>query len=92
MEIELQKLKVVEVEVIAQVKCSQCDGSGIIQHPAWARYWRQYGKEGNMLPDSEYWLWWSSEGYKSPPPEEVECPICGGKGTKQVHILLSKED
>jgi DnaJ-class molecular chaperone len=91
MEIGLGKLKAIEVNAL--IECPDCKGTGIIQHPAWARYWQQFGTKGNMLPESEYRLWWSSQGYDSPPPnEEVECPLCNGEGTKEVHILLSTED
>jgi DnaJ-class molecular chaperone len=83
MEIGLGKLKAIEVNAL--IECPDCKGTGIIQHPAWQRYWDHWREEGKQM-------WWEDEGFDEPPPEEVECPMCDGEGIKEVHILISTED
>lgn len=49
--------------------CGECGGSGKVQHPDWAAWWRDHVEV--PPPDSPL--------YQS--KEEVDCPECGGTGT-----------
>ena len=64
-------------QVLVREICTECRGSGYIVHPAWQKYW-----EGHfaLLDERSLREWFSQEGYSEVPPEEVECPECGGRG------------
>lgn len=52
-----------------ETACSNCHGSGYVQHPQWKTWWDTYLQAGNNtrpFPNVK---------------EEVLCPECGGKGT-----------
>lgn len=65
-------------------KCPECGGHGVVTHPAWQNFWREWTHEtwrehvrSQDLPEA--WLLQEYFG-GDPPPEEIECPECNGEG------------
>lgn len=93
------------VTCVEEIKCETCEGTGMVQHPAWARYWEENGDKveaGTMSAedDLEWFRANYSEGlfnyrsYGDLPSEEVACPDCGGehKRTYQVDLHTALRD
>lgn len=65
--------------IVAERVCEDCAGAGVVEHPAWRRYfamgldkWRSEGANENA--------WWRDQGYDAPPPQEATCADCDGTG------------
>lgn len=74
--------------VEAEQPCPDCQGTGVVQHPAWAAYWQEH--HGQSLPTAEADArWFREQGYDYPPDEEVPCSECGGTGIVRERVTLS---
>ncbi len=74
--------------VEAEQPCPDCQGTGVVQHPAWAAYWQEHPLE--VYPTSrEDEQWFREQGYDYPPDEEVPCSECGGTGIVRERVTLS---
>lgn len=69
--------------VTAVTDCEECNGTGIVEHPAWVKLSRVYTHTEFMrLTDSDIVRWFHDEGYDDLPPEEMACVEC--EGAKQI--------
>jgi len=58
--------------------CPVCHGQKVIQHPAWAEYWKTHDISQTM---EQINAWFGvNYGYASAPDEEIECGECDGTG------------
>jgi len=66
------------VTLLPRQTCPRCKGSGVIQHPAWERFWQRYDKP----TDADVSRHFQNEGYAPHeiPPEEIACERCDGTG------------
>ena len=66
--------------------CSICHGCKVIQHPAWADFFKTH----DILQSTEQAdAWFSANyGYASAPDEEIECADCEGTGQIETEIDL----
>jgi hypothetical protein len=62
--------------------CATCEGTGYVVNAAWQRYLATGEKDIRGF--------FSSEGYATIPPEEEECPICGGYGYVEAKVSLAE--
>jgi len=59
--------------------CPECEGSGVVQHPAWERFWAKY-PPGTSTSEQEKQFWDEEGYYDGPPNEEEPCYECEGRG------------
>jgi len=74
--------------IIKQSPCPKCNGTGVLQHPAWKIYWDQFGEDGCRRTSEEDRIWFSERGYREIPPEEQPCFTCNGVGIIRENINL----
>lgn len=69
--------------------CTDCAGSGTIEHPAWAAWWRTHDKAraawehahpGHLWLDSTRYAELDAQCPGDDVPEERRCPTCEGDG------------
>lgn len=58
------------------IKCSNCNGEGVVVHPFWRLYFLKHKGED----PKEVLRRLSGEFKCNLPPKEIDCPICQGKG------------
>lgn len=76
-----------EYLVTKKTVCPECD-NGTAQHPAWAAFWEKFSP-GNWPEPADERAYWLYRGYrKGPPPEEINCPHCEGRGVIETSIGL----
>jgi len=95
--------KMTEYFVIAVDVCQECNGDGVIQHPAWVRYWERFppGPQGNGMTVEQIDIvfiydrdveWFREQGYRCPggrlPDEELPCAECDGAGKVRKEVPL----
>jgi len=56
------------------VECGECKGCGAVVHPAWRRFWAEYGH----LKGYQFGKAMEEKGPRE--PEEITCLRCGGTG------------
>lgn len=88
--------------VTVEEDCSQCDGVGVVQHPAWAQYWNEFGGPENHEPETrkEILDWFYDNGWSFElrnghlPSEEEPCSECEGAGVvvRRVQLADALED
>lgn len=67
--------------------CEKCKGAGMVQHPAWAEYWREHPVEFNTTVTEDR-AWFEAHGWNDGmttqtnglPDEEIVCGECEGAG------------
>jgi len=73
--------------VESEETCPDCQGTGVVQHPAWAVYWQEHPL--GVYPTSrEDEQWFREQGYDYPPDEEVPCSECDGAGVIRQRVPL----
>lgn len=73
----------------AEHPCPECQGTGVVQHPAWSDYWAEH--HGQSLPTAEDDLrWFSDHGWDDIPPEETRCDECAGAGILRQRVPLTE--
>jgi hypothetical protein len=73
----------------AEQPCPECQGTGVVQHPAWAAYWQEH--HGESLPTAEAdERWFREQGYSRIPPEELTCEVCHGTGIRRQRVPLAE--
>ena len=86
--------KMTEYFVIAVDVCQECNGDGVIQHPAWVRYWERFppGPQGNGMTVEQDVEWFREQGSLCLggylPNEELPCVECDGAGKVRREVLL----
>lgn len=75
--------------------CEKCQGTGMVQHPAWAEYWREHSSESEpTLEDDRKWFeahgWNDGMTTKTDglPDEEIVCGECEGAGEIESEVDL----
>lgn len=74
--------------------CARCSGSGVIQEPEWVTYWADTNGHLDLPLDEQAAAddaWWAERGYYGAgnwPPEEIDCPECGGRMFRSGRISL----
>ena len=74
--------------VTKQVKCSACNGVGVVGHPDWDAYWRKYPEDSPSLEIIR--AFFSECGHDAIPPEEIKCLECEGSGIIESEVSLSE--
>lgn len=71
--------------VTHRAKCVKCDGVGVVEHPAWAEYYRQ---EAGAFSGERKEIFWFDLSFPIP-PEEIDCSDCGGQGYITSEVALA---
>ena len=80
--------------VIEEFECPECNGQGVVTHPAWELYHKEHSYMGILdadgHPDATLDVaWFQEQGYDYPPDEEVPCSECDGEGTIRREVELA---
>jgi DnaJ-class molecular chaperone len=73
--------------VIKVDKCRKCNGSGVIEHPAWHQFWCEM--HSPFVTEDVVQDWFHDNGWKDVPPEEVTCPACHGTGEYRCEVPIT---
>lgn len=73
--------------VEAEQPCPECQGTGVVTHPAWRAYWAAHPAGLSTAAEDERWF--RDQGYGKIPPEEVECVTCHGAGVLRQRVPLA---
>jgi len=66
-------LELVKILITEEISCPDCEGAGVIQHPLWKSITAKH-------TDKEIRDYFAERGYYNPPPEEILCDTCEGRG------------
>lgn len=75
--------------------CERCSGSGVVQDSEWSIYWEETNGHRDLPLDEQAIaddVWWAERGYygvRNWPPEETDCPECGGMMVRHGRISLA---
>lgn len=89
--------RTIQYFVIAVETCRECNGAGMIQHPAWREYWKQFPPspgDGNGRTVEQDVEWFRERGYRCfgdcLPNEELPCVDCDGTGKVRREVPLAE--
>jgi len=78
--------------------CPECNGNGIVAHPAWREYWQwndhyRSANYGRQPSEDVVRFWWVENGFEhlsrhDLPPAEIDCYTCHGTGKIEEDIDL----
>jgi len=79
------------MKILTQQQCPVCEGTKMVQHPAWAEYYKEGNRKfsNDETKEAEKCVeWFKKKGYATwdgnlhtlLPPEEIHCHECGGTG------------
>jgi DnaJ-class molecular chaperone len=77
--------------VIMKKTCENCNGYGVVTHPAWEEYWMHHDSTTSFEEDLK---WFIENGWAdlckggNLPPEEIICPNCNGEGIIEEVVTL----
>lgn len=79
----------IEYYVEAESTCARCDGTGMIMHPLWEEFEKEFHSIVVRTEDADKAMqWWNENGYYESPDIECECPDCDGMGLIIERVLL----
>jgi len=76
-----------EYLVIKRQRCGVCEGTGYVMHPLWKEMCDELV---TPLSDEMARQWFREKGCDVPPPEEVECEVCNGRGYIEFKVPLTE--
>jgi RNA polymerase subunit RPABC4/transcription elongation factor Spt4 len=79
------------MKILTQQQCPVCEGTKMVQHPAWAQYYKEGNRKfsNDEVEECEKCVEWlrknnymvADAGTQALlPPEEIHCHECGGTG------------
>jgi len=71
--------------VVEESVCPECEGDGVVLDPCW----REYLELGDPHRDPDGFAR-EECGLEEMPPEEIECPTCGGTGVIRREVPLEE--
>lgn len=77
------------LELLTRSDCIACAGSGLVQHPLWAEFWASHQEASGLTADDAK-AWFREQGQDSPPPEEITCKPCAGRGYHRGTVSLTE--
>jgi len=66
---------------VGRQPCSTCNSSGLVIHPQWEQFWRENATVPERGDTGKRSLaYFRALGFETPPPEEIVCDTCDGRG------------
>jgi hypothetical protein len=80
-----------DYRIIQEDTCRRCEGRKMIEHPKWENYYKRLSSYAqkhatvDSLDDFSKDFW---KGWDELPPQEIECPDCGGEGIVKREVFI----
>lgn len=66
------------MQILTRTECGRCDGTGVVMHPEWKKFWIE-NPDARGMDELQLAAFFGCSPDQIPPEEEA-CDLCGGTG------------